>query len=338
MDSEGDLRTDLMAVEANPQGINIFGELPFTFINSSKNLLIPPKDSDTKRMTVLIPALFGDLNYASKFQSFSQIFAFNVKKQNWPAAPNAVHFVDAEAGTDKEPKIETVKPEVDIADVIQLAVTELALWLNTKGIKPGAMGQITMENAASAISKVVDEMDTVDLRQKQASNYSRKEGEFWDLVLHKMHPVWVSLGLVTNKHLLTVGVSVRVTFPPQKPMVDRGALVDTANKEIASGLKSAKTVREELNPDWDETRHTEEEKRIAEESTVTIDVETPAEETTEETEAQGTAHTHTSEAGTIGPVSNSDGTNHGHDEGWSITPFGAGHTHTKDGEVSGPPI
>ena len=342
IDGDGDLRLDLMIAEGNPEGINPFGALPFTFINSSQNFLIPPIDSDTKRMTVLIPALFADVNYAVKFQSFSQIFAFNVDKANWTLAPNAVHFVDASPGTDKEAKVETVKPQVDISEVVNLAVTELGIWLNTKGIKPGSVGQISAENMASGVSKIVDEMDTADLRQKQATVYSRKEEQFWDLVLNKMHPVWVSLGLVENTHIFSASASVQVSFAPQSPLVDRQSLVDTANKEIQSGLKSIKTSREQLNPDWTQERLEEEEQRIVTESTISIQSPLAEQEGSEEAQAEEETnqHTHQAEAGTIGPSNDlGDGT-HSHDEGWSVAPFGAGHIHTnlETDEISGPPI
>ena len=260
-DSEGSARPDLMA-KADMDGSNPFGVLPFEYVNSSKNFLVPPTDSDTKRMTVLIPALLGDLNYAAKFQSFSQIFAFNTNQETWTIAPNSVHFIDDKPGGESKASVEVVKPEVDIVEVVQLVVTELSMWLESRGIKAGTMGSLTGENLASGVSKLLDEMDTTLLLEKQASLYKRSEAAFWEKVLKHMHPVWASQGLVSNKHTFTATAHVVTTFADQNPKVDRSALVTTAKLELEAGLKSRETLIRDLNPDWSEDRIQEEIKLI----------------------------------------------------------------------------
>ena len=253
IDEEGQLRPDLMMM-SDMDGTNPFGVLPFEYFNSSQNFLIPPSDSDTKRMTVLIPALLADLNYAAKFQSFSQIFVFNAEKETWTLAPNAVHFLDDKPGTDSAARVDVIKPQVDITEVVQLVVTEMSMWLNSRGIKPGTMGNLSAENLASGVSKIIDEMDTAELRQVQAQIYTRGEQSMWNKVLNHMHPLWVSEGKVENRHIFTPSAKVEVTFPPQKPIVDRGSLVTSAVAELNAGLKSQQTLIEELNPDWDQER------------------------------------------------------------------------------------
>jgi len=253
-DEDGDERLDLYF--EGMDGTNPYGVLPFQYYNSSQNFLVPPADSDTKRMAVLMPAQFADLNYAAKFQSFSSIFAFNVDEENWTLAPNAVHFLDDKPGGGNA-RVEVVKPQVDITEVTQLIVTQLSMYLNSRGIKPGSIGDITTQNLASGISKIIDEADTSELKTMQAAVYARGEVSFWRKVLTQMHPIWMNQ-TDAPKTTFSVGARIEVTFPPQKPMVDRGTLVTTAVNEINNGLKSRKTVMEELNPDWSLDRIEEE--------------------------------------------------------------------------------
>lgn len=253
-DEEGNQRSDLYF--EGMDGTNPYGVLPFTYYNSSQNFLVPPADSDTKRMAVLMPAQFADLNYAAKFQSFSSIFAFNIDQETWTLAPNAIHFIDDKPGKGTA-KVEVVKPTVDITEVTQLIVTQLSMYLNSRGIKPGSIGDITTQNLASGISKIIDEADTSELKTMQSAVYARGEVSFWNKVLRHMHPTWINQ-INAPKNLLSPNARIEVTFPPQKPMVDRGTLVTTAVNEMNNGLKSRKTVMEELNPDWSLDRIDEE--------------------------------------------------------------------------------
>lgn len=276
-DSDSDVRLDLMTEMGNPEGVNKFSEIPGTYINQSQNFLVPPADSDTKRMSILIPALVGDLNYAAKFQSFSQIFVFNAKDADWTIAPNAIQFLDSKGGEEKEPKIQVVKPEVDITEVIQLTVTQLAMWLESKGIKPGSMGSVTKDSLASGVSKIIDEMDTAELRQKQVTVYSRAESEFWDLVLNKMHPVWVEENKVENRHIFSPTASVDVSFIEQRPIISRKEVVETAQMEVSNGFLSTMSAMKRLNPDWSDDRIEEEMQLMDEENTVTVQPTEPVE-------------------------------------------------------------
>lgn len=334
-DTDGELRVDLMEEVGNPDGVNVFGEIPFTYINSSKNFLLPPKDSDTKRMSVLIPALLGDLNYAAKFQSFSQIFAFNIDKEKWTIAPNSVHFADDKPNAEGQARVQVVKPEVDIPQVVGLITAELNMWIDSKGIKPGSVGNVSNDNM-SGIAKAIDEGDASSIREKSASLYSREETGFWDLVLNKMHPFWVANNLVPNRHIFSEGARVVTTFPEQRPLISRKDLVETVILEMTNSLESRIRGIMRLNPNMTKDEAEELAAEIDEANTITIgdDDATPRTE-----EAKAKAHTHQTKAGKT-PLDNDLGNNqHDHGPKWSSTAYGEGHTHTnkETGEVSGPP-
>jgi hypothetical protein len=135
LDAEGNRSTE---PEINPNGINPFGVLPFMYANRSNSFLMPPVDSDTKRMTVLLPVLMSDLNYAVKYQTFSIIWAIDADSQELKMNPNTVWMMKSEPGSDKKPEVGQIKPQVDISDVIELITTQLSMWLNSKNIRPGS--------------------------------------------------------------------------------------------------------------------------------------------------------------------------------------------------------
>jgi hypothetical protein len=248
-DSDRVIRTDMMG--SNPEGMNPYGALPFVYVNRSANLLVPKRDTDTLTMTKLIPIILSDLNYAAKFQCFSIIYGLNCDDQNIVMSPNAFWTFNS-SDPEKKPEIGVIKPSVDIPQVISLIQSQLSFWLQSRGIRPGSIGQLTSENAASGISKIVDEMDTSEDRQKQVNWFQQAEADLWDLVLKKMHPVWVRTGLTEQRYIFTPTAEVEVDFPEQLPLIDRTALVTTMKEEVASGFTTKKRAIAKLNPGMDD--------------------------------------------------------------------------------------
>jgi len=160
---------------------NPFGIIPFVYTNRSQNLLIPKPDTDTLTMSILIPVLLSDLNYAVKFQTFSIIAGTNISDANLKMAPNAIWLIKQDPDTEGEPKLQVIKPEVNITEVLGLIQGELAFWLNSRGIKPGAIGKIGQDNFASGISKMIDEIDTSDERNKQVHLTCMNFQCLWDV-------------------------------------------------------------------------------------------------------------------------------------------------------------
>jgi hypothetical protein len=249
-DSNGDERRDLMGESAD--GVNPFGVLPFVYINRSDNLVMPLPDSDTLTMTKVIPIILSDLNYAAMYQCFSIIYGVDVDDSNITMAPNSFWTFRSLGDGERKPEIGVVKPQVDIDKVLGLIQSQLAFWLQTRGIRPGAVGQLTQDNAASGISKIVDEMDTTDDRKKQVNHFADAEKQLWDLILKTMHPVWAQRGLVEQRYLFTPTAMVEVIFPEQIPLVDRSTMVTTLRDEVAAGFTTRRRAIAKLNPSLDD--------------------------------------------------------------------------------------
>lgn len=246
--SDGGVESGMMLDVDNAEGVNPCGVIPFTYVNRSSNLLIPKPDSDTFNMTVLLPVLVSDLNYAVCFQSFSIIYTLNGRlPDNFKMAPNSVWPIEGKDDESK-PELGQIKPQVDIDKVLNLIQAELAFWLNTKGIRPGAIGQLTTENFSSGISKMIDEMDTTEARNRQVEIYTDVEGEFWDLLLNRMHPVWVKRGMIENRSIWTPTSKVVTNFAEQIPLLRRGDMIRDLKEEVASGFTTRKAAIKKLNP------------------------------------------------------------------------------------------
>lgn len=233
-------------------GVNIFGTIPGVYVRKSRTLLYPKDDTDMKPMTILIPTMLADLNLASMFSCFSIMYGIDIADEDRKYAPNAFWNLKSDADTDKKPMIGTIKPEADIDSTINLIVSEFTMWLNAKGIKPGSVGDINVDNVSSGISKIIDEMDTFEDRQKQTMVFGHAEmSEIWPLIMHKLHPVWVAQGLQTNK-LFTPAAEVMVEFPQQEALKSRAVRVQELSAEVQAGFLSRESAIEKLNPGMSE--------------------------------------------------------------------------------------
>lgn len=245
---KSDETIDYAAMEAmGLDGANRFGALPFVYANSSALLLNPNPDTDSLRMAEYIPIALTDLNLAAMFSAFSITYVTNGNIENLTYAPNALWFLTP-TEPDKEPTLGTLKPEVDYQEVLNLIQTELSLWLGSKGIKTGAVGQLTPDAASSGIAKMIDEADTYDVRQEQTVHFQEAESALWDLILHKMHPIWAAEKSVTMKQMFSASAKVKTKFTVTPVGTMRSQLIQDQKEEFAAGFTTRTRAIAALNP------------------------------------------------------------------------------------------
>jgi hypothetical protein len=167
-------------------------------------------------------------------------------------APNAFWTFKSNQGLESRPQIGSIKPEMDVDGSLNLIASQLAFWLNSRGIRPGAIGDINGTNFSSGISKMIDEADTAEDRKEQVPYFKYAEQELWDLVLHKMHPVWSQSGMIENRTFFRPTTTVEVTFPEQLSMQKRSELVKEVIEEMKAGLTDRKRAIKRINPDMSE--------------------------------------------------------------------------------------
>lgn len=243
------------------------GRRPFVYVNRDPNRLVPTEDTDVLAMTKLLPILLTDINFAHMFQAFAIIYGINIVDKGLSFAPNAVWTFDTPpgAGPERKPEIGTITPNADIAGGLSLIANQFAMWLNTKGIKPGAIGEISASNFSSGISKILDEMDTSENRVEQVPFFEDAERDLWDLVLKSLHPIWSKQPAFAGPKGLEFSKDARIVchFSEQVPLVRRGSVVADAKAEVDAGFSTSKRALRRINPNYTETEIVELQNDIA---------------------------------------------------------------------------
>jgi hypothetical protein len=268
-DDEEKVRQDLMAKKGNSAGVNPLGRLPGVYINRSRHELMPKVDSDTLQMTKLIPILLSDLNYALKFQCFSTIYTIDCDQTGIKLNPNFIWNLKSDATSGKTPSVGSIKPEVDSDKALTMVRSLLSFWMQTKNIKPGAIGELTVENAVSGIAKALDEMDTSEDRQAQIPYFMTGERDLWDLIKVCSEKQWSLDPLFELRgRNFSAKATVEATFAEQRPILDSGQAIDEQKKKIDLRIQTRAGALKELYPDWTDEQIA---KRLAEVDTESAD-------------------------------------------------------------------
>lgn len=270
VDSQGNLDRARMLAAGMSTTVNPIGRIPFVYTCSDEYSLLPCPDEDGLTIVKLIPVMLTDLNHAAMFQCFSILYLINAKQQGIKFAPNALWEIEGAPGEEKKPEIGIIKPQVDYGEVLNLISTELSMWLGTKGIRASTMQGLTPENFASGISKIIDEMDTFEARQKQVTTFQKVEADYWDLIINGLHPYWLLTRQIEQVGKFTSGVEVSVQFAVQLPMQTRGQVVHDLALEVQSGFLSRKRAIMKLNPELGDAEVEELISEIDEEQTVNV--------------------------------------------------------------------
>jgi hypothetical protein len=249
-DENGKILDSEMQSVGNPSGVNEYKSLPGVYINRSQYCLIPPPDTDMLKMTKLIPILLADCNFAVMFQAFSIIYGIDVTDTNLKMAPNAFWSFKSDPNLETKPEIGVIKPEVDTDKVLTLLAAQISLWLESKGIKPGTIGTLNVQNAASGIAKIIDEADTVENRKDQVMIFRPKDSQLVEIIINNFMPIWKKRpGFKPPAVFYTETIRISTEFPEQRAMVDEGATTDTEIKKLDAGLTTRKRSLKVLNPD-----------------------------------------------------------------------------------------
>jgi len=250
VDSNEMIRSDLMA-KYDASGINPFGTIPFIYANASRFRLMPSGDKTKLCMSILIPVLLTDLNFAVKFQAFSILYSIDLDEQEVKLSPNALFRLKSDrTNPNSKPEIGSIKPEIDITEVLGLIQAEISLWLNSMGIRPGAVGQLTEDSFASGVAKIIDESDTYDVRLELSDYFGCIEEITWQKIMYNMHPVWVKQMAIENvTQLFTPQLEVQTIFALTAPTKDRAKLVKEVKDELEAGFITRMMAMKKLHPD-----------------------------------------------------------------------------------------
>lgn len=238
--------------EVHDERVNPHGKIPFVYIRTSTNELIPTPDSDNLPMATLIPKLMADLNYAVMFGCRSQVVGIDVEMDNIEASPDSMWILNSIQGEGTSPSIDTIKSDVDVDKVLNLINTELSLWLDTKGIKTSGVGKATIENAASGISKLIDESDASAVNRKYKRIFNNAERNLFKL-LPDLHDTWIQNGESDMIRGFSTKYDPMTELVDTKIMPDNRQLLEEMQLEKDLGIFDKEKALRRLNPDANDT-------------------------------------------------------------------------------------
>lgn len=272
IDEDKNVLIDRMAALDNAEGVNVFGRLPFVYANLSENLIMPLADEDTLKMTKIIPILLSDLNYAVMFQAFSVMYGVDLDEKNLEMNPNAFwSFKSDPNNPTSKPEVGVIKPQIEIDAVLNLITAELNMWLESKGLIASSALNTDGGNAISGFSKALDHIDASSQKEKQVEIFKSIEAELWDLIMHTMHPYWVSKMQIEQSAQFSNTAKVAVEFKDPTPLMDRSQLLADLKMELEAGFTSRKFALKKLYPEMNEEQIEAFMKEIDEERTIEIE-------------------------------------------------------------------
>lgn len=246
VDSEGALRSDVMAEMGNPEGINPLGRIPFVYINAAEFRLIPAPQQDKLTMPILIPKLLTDLNYAVKFQSHAILYSIDLDLAEMSNAPDAMWMLKSDG--ENAGSLNTIKPEVDVEKVLSLINSTLVLWMETMGVKSSGMGNVSVNSAASGIAKAIDEVDATNIRNDQKKIFTAVERELWSL-LADMNEFWVRSNELPEARLFSSEFWPLVKYEDTAVVVDVKDQLETLSMKLDANFTSYRRALAEANPE-----------------------------------------------------------------------------------------
>lgn len=248
LDSKKELYKSVMI---DNQGLNPYGVIPFFYGNRSKYELLPIQDTDLISMVKLFPVILSDLGGAILFQCFSIIYGIDLDFENLTISPNSLWSFKSDRISQKDPQIGTIKPEADIDKVMSFVKETLAIWIESRGIKAGSIANMDAQNLASGIAKIIDEMDTYELRMTAMQWFKKEEYSFWKL-MQVMHNKWIEFGLLKNQGLYTGELTFSIEFDEPKPYMSKTEQLDLLEREYKLGTIDFEYMVKELHPDWEQ--------------------------------------------------------------------------------------
>lgn len=234
------------------EGVNPYGKIPFIYVNRSRYQLMPNPDTDMLRMGILIPILLADINFAAKYQTFSIVYGIDLDVENLNFGPNALWNFKSDAQGIK-PEVGTIKPSADLIEMIQSIQNQLGMWFETRDLKATTVGNVQVENAASGIALLIQNLDTSEDRKVQTRYFQAAEQDLWTLLAKNMHPYWVEAGLIDYPGAW-MDDKVIVKFPEIRPLKTEQELITNVVMKLGEGLVSRRQALQEVYPDFTEVQ------------------------------------------------------------------------------------
>ena len=252
LDSDGDVRQDLMNEMGNSQGSHNIGQIPIILVKEISSDLVPMQDTSMRDISVSISKKLTDLSFATLYQSHSMFYGIDVDVSNLDSNPDAFLDIKSDSGdpaNPKSPQIGILQPKVNIPETLELIETELALHLQSMGLTVGeGKGGNSVKSAASGVAKLIDEAGAEQSLKEQRQMYkAAEENGLWRLI-GALHNMWMDEGAVDFDQRAPKDLEVSVTFTDKKPSESESVLVERVIKQMEAGLMSKRRAVMAVNP------------------------------------------------------------------------------------------
>ena len=254
-DSEGQIRTDLM-IQEGLDGTNPLEYIPFIYVYDSSRKLIPTPDSYLFPMAIDTSVALTNLNYANLFMSHSLIYGIDLDTESLSklkAAPNKFLNLKTDPSrrqTGGAGNVGAITPQINIPDTLQSIQEKIGLWLSSRGLQTqAAAGNVTAQNYASGIAKLIDEADAISLYKEQIIFFRHIEEAIWTMI-RDIHGYWADIGIIGETRRYSDGFDPIVQFQIAQPTYSEDVLVDVLIKELENGLITRKGAIKRLNPEF----------------------------------------------------------------------------------------
>ena len=240
---------EMDALEAD--GTNPLGTLPVIYINRSKNDILPNADTTKIQQTLLIPLMYTDLNYATKYQSHSLIAVSGAEPTNAPATPDSIWYLAPEITEDGQaltPNIEIVQPNVDSDKANALILQQVALWLDLEGVKTGSIGNLEGQNVASGVSKLIDEADSSEEISKLKKVFLQTEDALYTLLTRLHNDFWRSAQNYPVSGVLAEGIKPAVEFGVKQVVQNTKIIAEEQALLLNNKLTSKRRALKKVHP------------------------------------------------------------------------------------------
>jgi hypothetical protein len=245
------IQEDLMRLQ-NPMGVNPYGKMPFGYIVDSSMSTEPIQDDDLYNVSVCIPLLLSDLNFAIKYQAWSLIYTIDMGGGDIPTSPNTVVHMDSNNGQ-KKPEIGMVKPSIDIDATLRNIEAILSFLLSSKGLKTDLIsGTLKASDPASGISKIIDNASLHETRKDQQTYFYNLEHQIWDVLKNNCVPYWKETNQL-NKDIpndFTEKFQVNINFKEPKTTLTEKEQIEISKLRIDNNFSTLKRELFTLYPDY----------------------------------------------------------------------------------------
>ena len=255
IDDGGNIRRDKMEEMGITETTNPFGRIPIIYRSKSQLQLIPFPNQEGFDISVLVPKLLTDLNYAAQFMSHSIIWTKNADLSGQEINPDAIVDLGDSSADDGQPEIGTIDPKVDIPNIISMIEYQLQNFFATIGINAQATGMLSNGRDASGIAKAIDEGDTTASRKMQIDIFRDMESELWELIAVMQDRLVNTTSLDENRKFSSSFIdSFRIKYAEVRPFKTDKQLLEEIQLWRDQKLMTRKQAIRQLRPDFTDSQ------------------------------------------------------------------------------------